>query len=259
MPAAEPSVRVLSLKREEQREEPREAATVAYMPRPALTPIERHGYQASPRSRLFGGAGTIAICSLLAAAALFGLRQYAHPVPAPRMLVVSSVPAASPPKPAPRPPEQPRTVAKPAPMVEPRIVAPQPLIPLATASASPPTAVPVPDPAPPAPSAPPVAQAAEAAPPPAVRGPDTWEGRLIGRLQRYSRDLAWRTREHGTVMLRFRINRDGHVLSASVERSSGSAALDAAVLKGLHLADPLPRIPADRPDVMDLVVPVVTR
>lgn len=51
-------------------------------------------------------------------------------------------------------------------------------------------------------------------------------------------------------------DRPGRVLWSRVERSSGCGELDRAALDTLRRAAPLPAIPADRPDQVELVVPV---
>jgi protein TonB len=93
---------------------------------------------------------------------------------------------------------------------------------------------------------------------PSSAGPDSWEGRVLARLERFRLYpvAARRGHQQGVVYVRFRINRDGHVLSSSVMRSSGFFLLDQAALDTLRRADPLPRIPADRPDQIELSVPV---
>jgi len=58
------------------------------------------------------------------------------------------------------------------------------------------------------------------------------------------------------VHVTFRMNRQGQVLSSSIARSSGSSALDRAALDTLRRAQPLPAIPDDRPDPLQLSVPV---
>jgi TonB family protein len=60
----------------------------------------------------------------------------------------------------------------------------------------------------------------------------------------------------GVATIRFRLDRQGHVLSSSIARSSGSKILDAEALATLARAEPLPAIPADRPDQIELLVPV---
>lgn len=53
------------------------------------------------------------------------------------------------------------------------------------------------------------------------------------------------TNTEGTVLLRFRIDRDGNLLAWNIARSSGSALLDKAVEDMITAANPLPRVPAD--------------
>ncbi|MGK5056281.1 TonB family protein [Janthinobacterium sp. LB2P49] len=89
-------------------------------------------------------------------------------------------------------------------------------------------------------------------------GASSWEGKVLARMERFRRyPTASRARhEQGVVYLRCRIDRDGQVLAASIERSSGSAALDQAALDTLQRAAPLPRIPLERPDPLELSIPV---
>lgn len=64
-------------------------------------------------------------------------------------------------------------------------------------------------------------------------------------------------REEGTVLLRFVIERSGHVVSHRIERSSGYPALDRAVEEMLARAQPLPAMPAEMTRArLELVVPV---
>lgn len=57
--------------------------------------------------------------------------------------------------------------------------------------------------------------------------------------------------------MRFVMNREGRVLTARVERSSGHPALDRAALDMLTRAQPLPRPPAEvLAEPIELVVPV---
>lgn len=81
---------------------------------------------------------------------------------------------------------------------------------------------------------------------------------MLARLEKFRRypDAARSTRQQGVAYIRFRINRDGHVLTSSLVRSSGFPALDKAAFETLRRADPLPRVPADRPDEIELLVPV---
>lgn len=68
---------------------------------------------------------------------------------------------------------------------------------------------------------------------------------------------ARKEREQGVVHVRFSIDRDGQVLSSSVQRSAGAAVLDAAALDVLQRASPLPPIPASMgKDTLTITVPI---
>ena len=101
----------------------------------------------------------------------------------------------------------------------------------------------------------------KAAPPPprATKGVDSYYARLFSHLNRYKRypDSARSKRQEGTVMLRFVMDRAGHVQSFALQQSSGIEALDAEVLALIQRAQPLPRMPDDMPqDRLDLIIPV---
>jgi periplasmic protein TonB len=66
--------------------------------------------------------------------------------------------------------------------------------------------------------------------------------RYVGRYKRYPDD-AVRRREEGRVVLAFTIARDGSVLGAAVEHSSGHRVIDAAALNMLSAASPVPPLP----------------
>ncbi len=82
--------------------------------------------------------------------------------------------------------------------------------------------------APPAPTATQPAQSAAAAVPPTNAVP-TWQGLLLGRLERYKRypDIAQLRHQEGVAYLRFSMDRHGKILSAEINKSSGFDALDA--------------------------------
>lgn len=63
-------------------------------------------------------------------------------------------------------------------------------------------------------------------------------------------------RVQGVVHVRFRVNRAGAVLFAALQRSSGNAMLDRAALETVRRAAPLPKIPDDRPDELEVTVPI---
>nr|WP_255522833.1 energy transducer TonB [Rugamonas sp. CCM 8940] len=105
--------------------------------------------------------------------------------------------------------------------------------------------------APPSPALPPAQQEVRS-------GSNSWEGKVLARMERFRRyPTAARARgEEGVVTLRCRVNRDGQVLSATIEHSSGHPLLDQAALETLQRAAPLPRIPDERPAQLDLSIPV---
>ncbi|HTQ99875.1 MAG TPA: TonB family protein [Candidatus Acidoferrum sp.] len=101
------------------------------------------------------------------------------------------------------------------------------------------------------------------APPTAAVAPSpqllTWQGRLLGRLQRFKRypaDARWH-RQQGLPYVHFTVDRNGKVLSVALASSSGVATLDAEAVELIHRAEPLPPPPEEVPgDPVELVVPV---
>ncbi|MDG6095416.1 energy transducer TonB [Acetobacter sp. AN02] len=86
-----------------------------------------------------------------------------------------------------------------------------------------------------------------------------WQGELLARLERFKRypAVSQHNRDEGTVMLRFRMDRQGHVLSASVAKGSGFEALDQETLALVHRAESLPSPPDTVPgETVSLTVPV---
>ena len=223
--------------------------------------IERNGYQTPTSARLGGFAGTMLLGALALAAYLVTWTQIEAAARPSAPLVVNLLPPASPPaprkqvevKPKAAPPKEltppaPKTSPTPTmithsspPTTPPASAVPAPL----PAQQAVVQASPRPDPAPPAPQ-------------PANNAPDSWEGRVLARIAKYRRypASARSTHEQGVAFIHFRMDRSGHVLSASLARSSGFADLDQAALDTLRRADPLPPIPADRPDQLELSVPI---
>ena len=161
------------------------------------------------------------------------------------------------------PPEVPEKIEPPPPpkFSPPEVYVPAPIIPLITLEDPPPTpkAITIPPQiAPPAPATAPLAN---------VPAPVPFEGdaraayvaalmKHLNRFKQYPQSAKLR-HEQGVVGLRFTIDRQGHVLAASISRSSGSKALDSECLDAVKRADPLPPIPAVfGRDQLDLVVPV---
>jgi periplasmic protein TonB len=170
-------------------------------------------------------------------------------------------PVPTPPPPAPPPP--PPLPAPPPPPEAPTIEAP-PLPP--QKPPVPPLRRVVPRPAPrrvfaPAPIAAPqpAAPAAPARPPvPAPAISPSYQALLGAWLERHKRypESARERGEEGRAMLQFTVDRDGRVVNAAVVASSGSADLDAAVLRMMQGAI-LPPFPADMPQArIEVRVPI---
>ena len=148
----------------------------------------------------------------------------------------------------------------------PAIYIPQPITPEVILSTPPPPNAITVAPAPPALVQAPIVQApppeiGRAITPPAISGADrkAFATTLFGHLNRYKRypASARMRRQEGVVSLRFTMDRQGHVLSFEIAKSSGSDALDRETLELIKRAEPLPAIPAAfRRDTLDLVVPV---
>ncbi|HTI86022.1 MAG TPA: energy transducer TonB [Alphaproteobacteria bacterium] len=63
--------------------------------------------------------------------------------------------------------------------------------------------------------------------------------------------------QQGTAILRFVLDRDGHVLSRRIEKSTGFSDLDREVEEMLERAQPLPPMPAEMTQAqLELVVPI---
>ncbi|RIA46202.1 outer membrane transport energization protein TonB [Hephaestia caeni] len=218
------------------------------------------------RTRLFGIGGTAAVIALVLSCALFSWRVVKPMiVSSSAPLVVELRPLAAPPEPvrevAPGPEQVERQEAKPEP--KPDIVVPPPLMQLPVLSMAPREArEPVEELVDPGPAVPETTAPKSIAAPSSARvssdAKQSWEARLLAHLERYRRfpARARAARQQGTVYVRFQMNRSGAVLSAAVVRSSGFATLDQAALDTLNRAQPLPAIPNDKPDTVELTIPV---
>ncbi len=60
----------------------------------------------------------------------------------------------------------------------------------------------------------------------------------------------------GRVLVQMELDREGHVTSAWIERSSGYAALDEAALRMIRRADPMPPVPAQLPSGIEISLPL---
>lgn len=86
-----------------------------------------------------------------------------------------------------------------------------------------------------------------------------WRDLLLYRLEQAKRYpyQARRMRQEGVSYLRFTMDREGQVLSASIDQSSGHKLLDDEVLALIRRVQPLPKPPSDIPgDPVEVVVPV---
>jgi protein TonB len=98
------------------------------------------------------------------------------------------------------------------------------------------------------PNAPVTAAIAAAPSPGAIERPDaavvaSWKRSLVAHLKRFQRYPVAARGAEGVVRMAFQIDRLGHILHSSVQRSSGSTALDEAALAVMKRADPLPPPP----------------
>ncbi|TXM63804.1 energy transducer TonB, partial [Methylobacterium sp. WL12] len=72
----------------------------------------------------------------------------------------------------------------------------------------------------------------------------TWEKQLVVHLARYRSYPTIAANQNAQVTLSFVLDQSGHVVSATVVKSSGDAAIDQAALTMMQRADPVPAPPA---------------
>lgn len=77
----------------------------------------------------------------------------------------------------------------------------------------------------------------------------------LARFHAYPTSLPG-PRPTGVVRVGLIVQRDGRVMDAWIETSSGVAPLDEAALQTLRRAEPLPGLPATLPGAIDLIVPL---
>ncbi len=88
----------------------------------------------------------------------------------------------------------------------------------------------------------------------------TWQKQLVSHLNRHKRYPEGGSRRNVEIMVHFKLDRTGHVLSASIERSSGDASFDEAALAMMRRSDPVPQPPALIADEgLDFTLPVIFR
>lgn len=194
-------------------------------------------------NRLTAAAVTIAAHVLVIFALVAGF-TVAHAVREPATITVSIEPEAR--KPQDVPPLPTPQMIKPA-----MVTAPIPDVKIAAS----PTAMVA---APPQPAQPVITPVSTATPPPTYTKM-TWQGLLLARLEaakRYPEDARFH-HQQGVTSLRFVMDREGRVVSASIDKSSGFDSLDKETLAMIQRAQPLPKPPAEMPGAtIELVVPV---
>lgn len=232
------------------------------------------------RTRCWGIAGTSCVCLTLCVGAFVSwitpLQLAVHQSPAPLSVIQMSGPSdqPSPAESRRETSDPPKTPAEPAPDAS-----RTPVLPSQTAALVVPTAMASPSPAsgamaashatlasvsspPSPPSAASTARAeAHAAAhhvPPSGQARSSWEGEVLRHLEKFRRyPSAARVRgQQGVTYVAFTMNRSGQVIRASILQSSEVQILDRAALDTLRRAQPLPAIPADMPDVVDITIPV---
>lgn len=215
-------------------------------------------------ARLAGVSGTASVVALVLGAALFAWQAVPRiSVPRSAPLTVELRPLAAPPRPvrevAPGPVQVERQEIRPQPKPE----IPRP--PLIVLTAAPSAQVVAPPPVELADPGPPVPQTTA---PKAVVAPvgerlssdarSSWEASVLAHLERFRRypPRARAARQQGVAQVRFTMNRAGVVLSCEIVRKTGSFMLDRAALDTVDRAQPLPAIPAGRPDTVQLTLPI---
>ncbi|MDZ4077331.1 energy transducer TonB [Hydrocarboniphaga sp.] len=181
-----------------------------------------------------------------------GTHAIAQPPAAMLIELVAEAPPAS--EPLPPQPSPPKPVPKPVPRTTPKLEAPPP-----SDIAEPARPEPPPQPEQALEQTAPATPAPPPADPRAASGRVTYEGLLLAHLERnkrYPRQARSR-HEQGLPYVRFVVTREGKVLSARLERSSGHEALDQEALALFERAQPLPAFtPEMEDDTLEAVVPI---
>jgi len=79
-----------------------------------------------------------------------------------------------------------------------------------------------------------------------------FQQQLFTHIERYQRHPG----ASGTVLVLFAMRRDGTLVRLDVKSSSGRPLLDQEAIETIRRAQPLPRIPADMPDLITVLLPV---
>lgn len=200
----------------------------------------------------------------LAAAVLWQMGHEPATPPPGAMLIELAPPPETPPAAKPEPPRPPEPEKKverprPEPVKKPQPVKPKaPPVPQAAVADPTQAAEVTPPAAPPEPAAAPAAAAPLPSPSVSNAVPN-WQGTLRAHLERHKRypSAAQFRRQQGAPMVRFVMDRQGNVLSAHLERSSGHSTLDEEAVALLARAQPLPQPPPEvTGDRIELRVPI---
>ena len=88
----------------------------------------------------------------------------------------------------------------------------------------------------------------------------TWQKELVAHLDKHKRYPADRQLKAAEIYVRFTLDRLGHVLATSIEKSSGDTAFDAAALAMVKRSDPVPAPPPLIADEgLSFTLPVIFR
>jgi TonB family protein len=102
--------------------------------------------------------------------------------------------------------------------------------------------------------------AAQRADSPARKAVVAWQKELVAHLDKHKRYPSERQQKAAEISVRFTIDRLGHVLDMSVEKSSGDPVFDQAALAMVKRSDPVPSPPALIADEgLSFTVPVIFR
>jgi len=88
----------------------------------------------------------------------------------------------------------------------------------------------------------------------------TWQKELAAHLDKYKRYPGERSHQSAEIIIRFVLDRTGHVESSNIVRSSGDSTFDAAALAMMRRADPVPPPPPLIADEgLSFTMPVIFR
>jgi len=88
----------------------------------------------------------------------------------------------------------------------------------------------------------------------------TWTKQLVAHLDRHKRYPANRVQKTAEIVVKFELDRTGHVISSGIVRGSGDAAFDEAALAMVKRSDPVPQPPPLVADEgLNFTLPVIFR